>query len=46
MTTKAPDPGETESIFASGTVAEQWLHGKAERDEKEEVSGTFQLAYD
>jgi len=41
MTTRSPDPGETESIFASGTVAEQWRRGKAERDEKEEVSGTL-----
>jgi hypothetical protein len=39
MTTRSPDPGETDSIFAS--VAEQWDRGKAERDEKEKVSGTF-----
>ena len=41
MTTKSPDASETGSIFASGEVAEQWHRGKAQRDEKEEVSGTF-----
>ena len=33
MTTRSPDPGETDSIFASGMVAEQWRRGKVQRDE-------------
>ena len=33
MTTKSPDQGETDSIFASGEVAEQWRRGAAQRDE-------------
>jgi hypothetical protein len=41
MTTRSTDPSETGSIFESGEVAEQWHRGKAERDEKEKVSGTF-----
>lgn len=32
MTTKAPDPSDVGSIFASGEVAEQWQRGKAQRD--------------
>lgn len=33
MTTRSPAPNETESIFASREVAEQWQRGKAHRDE-------------
>jgi ubiquinone/menaquinone biosynthesis C-methylase UbiE len=33
MTNKSSDASETESIFASGEVAEQWRRGAAQRDE-------------
>src|SRR5688572_31931433 len=33
MTNKSPDASQTESIFASGEVAEQWRRGAAQRDE-------------
>ena len=33
MTNKSPDASQTESIFASGEVAEQWRRGAVQRDE-------------
>jgi ubiquinone/menaquinone biosynthesis C-methylase UbiE len=33
VTAISSDPGETESIFASSQVAEQWQRGKGQRDE-------------
>lgn len=43
MSTRSPDPGETESIFASGEVAEQWHRGKAERDDVNAAANEMML---
>ena len=43
MTTRSHDPGETDSIFASGEVAEQWQRGKVQRDEVNTVANEMML---